>query len=66
MLTIGVIGGTSGSGRSAGYYTSSVARGRDDYYTGKGEAAGEWFGAGAQALGLAGEVDANQPQGLRP
>jgi hypothetical protein len=49
MLTIGVIGGTSGDGRSAGYYTSSVARGRDDYYTGKGEAPGVWFGTGSDA-----------------
>ena len=31
----------------AGYYTASVASGRDDYYTGKGEAPGEWFGEGA-------------------
>ena len=34
MLSIGVIGGWGGDGRSAGYYTASVARGRDDYYTG--------------------------------
>jgi conjugative relaxase-like TrwC/TraI family protein len=60
MLSIGVIGGWGGDGRSAGYYTASVARGRDDYYTGKGEAPGEWFGTGAQALGLAGEIDADQ------
>ena len=60
MLSIGVIGGWGGDGRSAGYYTASVARGRDDYYTGKGEAPGEWFGAGAQTLGLAGEIDADE------
>ena len=60
MLSVGVIGGRGGDGRSAGYYTSSVARGRDDYYTGKGEAPGEWFGAGAQAMGLSGEIDADQ------
>jgi len=41
MLSVGVIGGSGGDGRSAGYYTASVARGRDDYYTGKGEAPGE-------------------------
>jgi len=57
VLSIGVIGGRAGDGRSAGYYTSSVAKGRDDYYTGKGEAPGEWFGEGAEALGLVGEVD---------
>jgi conjugative relaxase-like TrwC/TraI family protein len=60
MVSIGVIGGAVGGARSASYYTSSVAKGRDDYYTGKGEAPGEWFGAGAQALGLAGEIDAGQ------
>jgi len=62
MLSVGVIGGSGGDGRSAGYYTASVARGRDDYYTGKGEAPGEWFGAGSEALGLAGEIDATQFQ----
>ena len=55
-------GGSGGDGRSAGYYTASVAKGRDDYYTGKGEAPGEWFGAGSEALGLAGEIDADQFQ----
>lgn len=59
MVSVGLIGGSSGDGRSAGYYTSSVAKGRDDYYTGKGEADGEWFGAGARALGLEGTVDAD-------
>ncbi len=53
VLSIGVIGGRAGDGRSAGYYTSSVAKGRDDYYTGKGEAPGEWFGAGS-VFGAAG------------
>jgi len=48
------IGGSGGDGRSAGYYTASVAKGRDDYYTGKREAPGQWFGAGAEALGLVG------------
>jgi len=60
MVSVGVIGGSGGDGRSAGYYTSSVAKGRDDYYTGRGEAPGEWFGAGAWALGLEGEVDADE------
>jgi len=59
MVSVGLIGGSSGDGRSAGYYTSSVAKGRDDVYTGKGEADGEWFGAGAKALGLEGTIDAD-------
>ena len=54
MLSLGKIGGGDGDGRSAGYYTASVAKGRDDYYTGKGEAPGEWFGAGSEALGWRG------------
>jgi len=53
------IGGADADGRTVGYYTASVARGRDDYYTGKREAPGQWFGAGAGALGLVGEVDAD-------
>jgi len=57
LLSLGKIGGGDGDGRSAGYYTASVAKGRDDYYTGKGEAPGEWFGQGAAALGLEGMVE---------
>jgi len=41
-----------------------VARGRDDYYTGTGEAPGEWFGAGAGVLGLVGEVEADDFQAI--
>ena len=44
------------------YQLSGVAQSLDDYYTGAGEAAGRWVGAGAAALGLAGEVD---PDDLR-
>jgi conjugative relaxase-like TrwC/TraI family protein len=33
-----------------------VANGREDYYTGHGEAEGEWTGGGAQTRGLAGTV----------
>ena len=41
--------------------TSSRSRGGgDDYYSGRGEAPGEWVGAGAQALGLSGRVSAEQ------
>jgi conjugative relaxase-like TrwC/TraI family protein len=42
------------------YYEQQVAQGRDDYYSGRGEAPGEWAGAGARALGLAGRVCAGQ------
>ncbi|MGO9972695.1 MAG: MobF family relaxase [Solirubrobacteraceae bacterium] len=42
------------------YYEQQVAQGRDDYYAGRGEAPGEWFGAGARALGLEGRVSAEQ------
>ena len=35
------------------YYEQQVAQGGDDYYSGRGEAPGEWAGAGAEALGLA-------------
>src|SRR5205085_571267 len=38
------------------YYEQQVALGGDDYYSGRGEAPGEWIGAGARALGLEGRV----------
>ena len=31
------------------YYLSQVASGLDDYYTGSGEAVGEWAGSAAEA-----------------
>ncbi len=46
------------------YYEQQVARGRDDYYAGRGEAEGRWIGAGAAALGLEGDVDAGAFGGL--
>ncbi len=55
MLSIGKI--ALGQHR---YYEQQVAQGQDDYYTGRGEAPGEWTGAGAQALGLQGRVGAGQ------
>ena len=55
MLSIGKLA----SGQ-ASYYERQVARGRDDYYSGRGEAPGEWAGRGAAALGLAGQVEAAQ------
>jgi conjugative relaxase-like TrwC/TraI family protein len=42
------------------YYEQQVARGADDYYSGRGEVPGEWAGAGARALGLQGRVSAAQ------
>jgi conjugative relaxase-like TrwC/TraI family protein len=42
------------------YCEQQVAQGRDDYYSGRGEAPGEWVGAGARALGLEGRVGAEQ------
>src|SRR5690606_34169229 len=42
------------------YLTNAVAAGRESYYSGAvaaGEPAGLWYGAGAEALGLRGEVD---------
>jgi conjugative relaxase-like TrwC/TraI family protein len=48
-------------GYDTGYLTGAVAGGREGYYTGAiaaGEPAGLWYGAGAERLGLSGEVDA--------
>jgi len=42
------------------YYEQQVAQGHDDYYSGRGEAPGEWVGTGAEALGLCGRVSAQQ------
>ena len=42
------------------YYEQQVAQGRDDYYSGRGEAPGEWAGTGTEALGLSGRVSAQQ------
>ena len=55
MLSIGKI--ALGQHR---YYEQQVAQGRDDYYSGRGEAPGEWVGSGAKALGLSGRVSANE------
>lgn len=48
-------------GHDTAYLTGAVGGGREGYYTaatGTGEPPGLWYGAGAEALGLAGEVDA--------
>lgn len=56
MLSIGKL--QNHTGKAAGsYYTQSVAKGREDYYLGRGEADGRWMGSGLKALGLEGEVE---------
>jgi len=55
------------NGHSANYLTGAVAAGRENYYTGAvaaGEPPGRWCGRGAEALGLAGEVDAQDMTAL--
>jgi conjugative relaxase-like TrwC/TraI family protein len=47
----------------ADYYLTAVARGADGvegYYLARGEEPGRWLGAGADTLGLSGEVTAEQ------
>ncbi|GAA4895125.1 MobF family relaxase [Actinomycetospora straminea] len=49
------------TGYNPDYLLKEVATGRENYYTGavaEGEPPGRWWGAGAEALGLSGEVDA--------
>lgn len=49
-------------GHDTSYLTGEVAGGREGYYTGAeatGEPPGLWYGAGAELLGLRGEVDAD-------
>ena len=43
----------------AEYYLGTVANGVEDYYTGAGEAPGQWCGTSAGRLGLVGEVEAD-------
>lgn len=55
------------SGHSASYLTDQVAKGRESYYldaTTDGEPPGRWWGKGAEAFGLVGEVDHNQMHAL--
>ena len=47
------------TGYDTGYLTDAVGTGADYYLGVKGEPPGYWQGAGARALGLAGEVDAD-------
>ena len=57
MLSIGKVGMSRSQQL---YYEEQVAKGREDYYAGKGEAPGRWVGEGARALGLSGELDREQ------
>ncbi|MFN8108332.1 MAG: MobF family relaxase [Thermoleophilia bacterium] len=43
-------------GAARTYYERTVATDREAYYSGEGEARGEWAGTGAQELALVGEV----------
>jgi hypothetical protein len=55
MLSIGKLG----AGQE-GYYLDKVAEGAEDYYSGEGEAEGQWVGSAAEDLGLDGAVEADQ------
>src|SRR5580765_3621928 len=48
--------GKLGAGQQS-YYLEGVARGVEDYYSGRGEMPGRWVGVGAETLGRAGVVD---------
>ncbi|NLT06625.1 MAG: relaxase domain-containing protein [Solirubrobacterales bacterium] len=65
MVTVGKIGGSGGGEfRSPGYYTEQVARGAEDYYSGHGEAPGQWAGRGAGRLGLSGQISEGEVEAL--
>jgi hypothetical protein len=54
-------------GHDPAYLTGQVGCGRENYYldaTTSGEPAGRWWGSGAAAFGLVGEVDADQMKAL--
>jgi conjugative relaxase-like TrwC/TraI family protein len=55
MLSIGKLG--TGQER---YYLEKVAEGAEDYYSGEGEAQGQWLGDAAKDLGLSGEIEPEQ------
>ena len=46
------------------YHLSGVAESLDAYYTGSGEAAGQWVGGSTARLGLTGEVSAEDLQAV--
>ena len=51
VLSLAKLAGGPDAGR---YYTDAVARGREDYYAGAGEAKGRWAGVGSGWLELSG------------
>jgi conjugative relaxase-like TrwC/TraI family protein len=55
MLSIGKLGAGQEN-----YYLEKVAEGAEDYYSGEGEAEGQWLGDAAAELGLSGEVEPDQ------
>jgi conjugative relaxase-like TrwC/TraI family protein len=55
MLSIGKMG----AGQE-GYYLGRVAEGAEDYYSGEGEAQGQWMGDAAEDLGVSGVVEPDQ------
>jgi conjugative relaxase-like TrwC/TraI family protein len=57
VLSIGKVGGGQGDPR---YYIDTVAQGKDDYYTDRGDAQGQWEGHGAERRGLTGGVEDEQ------
>ncbi len=57
MLSIGKVGL---SREQQLYYEQKVAKGADDYYSGRGEAPGRWTGTAARELGLSGELGVQQ------
>lgn len=61
MLSIGKVGL---SRKQQLYYEEKVAKGAEDYYSGRGEVPGRWVGSGARLLGLAGELDTDQMSAL--
>ncbi|MGH8931918.1 MAG: MobF family relaxase [Egibacteraceae bacterium] len=50
----------TGAGRQADYYIEELAETQRDYYTGRGEAPGEWAGGLADALDLQGQLTPEQ------
>jgi conjugative relaxase-like TrwC/TraI family protein len=55
MISIGKLGAGQEN-----YYLEKVAEGAEDYYSGEGEAQGQWMGDGAEELGLSGEIEPKQ------
>ena len=55
MLSIGKLG----SGQES-YYLEKVAEGAEDYYSGEGEAEGQWIGQAAAQFALDGKVEPDQ------